>query len=68
MRIYSSEQQIGVAAKRKMNMLNRALARGDITQEGYDLLVHDVDAWVNGECHKLKERIANNGRSKDYHQ
>jgi hypothetical protein len=56
---YTSEQQIENVVKRKMKMLERALIRGDLTKEGYDLLVQELEDWTKNEYSKLKTRVIN---------
>jgi hypothetical protein len=59
---YFADYQIEIAAERKMNMLDRALMRGDIDQAGYDLLVYDLKSWADQEYAKLKrKRILSSG-------
>jgi hypothetical protein len=49
-----TEQEIELAAERRMNMLDRNLIVGNINQDQYDQLVRDLDDWAKSEYQKLK--------------
>jgi hypothetical protein len=58
---YTNKQQIDVVVERKMNMLERALIRGDLTQEGYGILTWEVEAWAKDEYSKLNMKVDGGG-------
>jgi hypothetical protein len=49
-----TEEQIERTAERRMNMLDRNLLVGNITQAQYDQLVQDLDDWSKEEYAKLR--------------
>jgi hypothetical protein len=53
---YSTEQQIEVVAERRMDVLDRAFMRGDLTEREYNLCIAELESWADDEYRKLPSR------------
>ena len=53
---YASEYLIEAAAERKMDALDRAYGRGDLTTKENNELVRELEMWCDDEYRKLKGR------------
>lgn len=51
---YLTEDEIERRAERIMNVIDRSYMRGEITAEMYDMLVKDIDQWVQEQLKQIK--------------
>jgi hypothetical protein len=55
-KVKMDERQIEIVAERRMDVLDRAFMRGDLTEKEYIELVAELEAWADDEYRKLPSR------------